>query len=87
MLLQMIVVTMNTMLHSAVLLGHSCIQVIIGAMPRSLCSLEFVQHDLQCKQAAPSTTACLVVPGFLLPVMRPFLKGMHILKTYRKGST
>ena len=49
--------------------------------------LEFVQHYLQCKQAAPSTTACIVVPGFLLPVMRPFLKGMHILKTYRKGST
>ena len=41
---------------------------------------------MQCKQAAPSTTACIVVPGFLLPVMRPFLKGMHILKTYRKGS-
>ncbi len=49
--------------------------------------LEFVQHYLQCKQAAPSPTACVVVPGFLLPVMRPFLKGMHILKTYRKGST
>ncbi len=49
--------------------------------------LEFVQHYLQCKQAAPSTTACIVVPGFLLPVMRPFLKGVHILRTYRKGST
>ena len=24
---------------------------------------EFVQHCLQCKQAAPSTTACIVVPG------------------------
>ncbi len=49
--------------------------------------LEFVQHYLQSKQAAPSTTACIVVPGFLLPVMRPFLKGMHILRTYRKEST
>lgn len=48
--------------------------------------LEFAQHYMQCKQAAPSTSACIVVPGFLLPVMRPFLKGMHILKTYRKGS-
>ena len=49
--------------------------------------LEFVQHYLQCKQAAPSTTVCIVVHGFLLPVMRPFLNGMHILETYSKGST
>ncbi len=55
-------------------------------MPHALLP-EFVQRYLQCKQAAPSTAACIVVPGFLLPVMRPFLKGMHILKTYRKGST
>lgn len=41
---------------------------------------------MQCKLAAPSTSACIVVPGFLLSVMRPFLKGMHILNTYRKGS-
>ena len=40
-----------------------------------------MQHYLQCKQAAPSTTA---LPGFLRPVMRPFLKGMHILKTYHE---
>ena len=44
--------------------------------------LEFAQHYMQCKQAAPSTSACSVVPGVLLSVMRPFLKGMHILKTF-----
>ena len=49
---------------------------------------EFVQHYLRCKQAASSTTACIVVPGFLLPACpHAFLKGMRILKAYRKGST
>ena len=56
-------------LHS----GHIWVNASFTLLP------EFVQHYLQCKQAAPSTTACIVVPGFLLPVMRPFLKGMHIL--------
>ena len=55
-------------LHS----GHIWVNASCTLLP------EFVQHYLQCKQAAPSTTAC-IVPGFLLPVMRPFLKGMHIL--------
>ncbi len=64
-------------LHS----GHIWVNAPFTLLP------EVVHHYLQCKQAAPSTTACIVVPGFLLPVMRPFLKGMHILKTYGKGST
>ncbi len=64
-------------LHS----GHIWVNAPFTLLP------EFVQHYFQCKQASPSTTACIVVPGFLLPVMRPFLKGMHILKTHHKGST
>ena len=63
-------------LHS----GHTWVNAPFTLLP------EFVQHYLHSKQPAPST-ACIVVPGFLLPVMRPSLKGMHILETYRKGST
>ena len=37
--------------------------------------------------AAPNTSAFIVVPASLLPVMHPFLKGMHILQIYRRGST
>jgi len=65
-------------LHS----GHIWVNAPFTLLP------EFAQHYLHCKQAAPSstkqhqaapsTTACIVVPGFLLPVMRPFLKGMNI---------
>ena len=80
--LLVILATTHTVLHSA---AHpdpfwaSCILVVYGLMLHS-------QHYMQCKQAAPSTSACIVVLGFLLSVMRPFLKGMHILKTDGKGS-
>lgn len=63
-------------LHS----GHIWVDAPCTLLP------EFVQHYVQCKQAT-SSAACIVVPGFLLPVMCPFLKGMHIVKTYSKGST
>ncbi len=60
----------------------SCIQVTFGSMPHShrflnLCS---ITCNASKQHQAP-------LHAFLLPVMRPFLKGMHILKTYRKGST
>ena len=45
----------------------------------------FAQQYVRCKQAAPTTSACIVVPGFVLSVMRPVLKGMHILETFAQA--
>ncbi len=61
--------------------GHIWVNAPFRLLP------DFGQHHMQCKQAAPSTTACIVVPEFLLPVMRPFLKSMHIFTVSCKGST
>ena len=88
MLLQMILATMHTAAISAVLPDHfsvNYIQVISGSMPRLL--NEFIEHYHDCKALTPTTTACILVPQFLLPALRPLLKGMHIIKTFSKGSS
>ena len=47
----------------------------------------FVQHYLHCKQLSPdSTSACILVPGYLLPVLESMLSGMTCLKRYTKGA-
>jgi len=46
---------------------------------------EFIEHYHECKMYAPATTASILVPQFLLPALRPLLKGMHIIKTYSKA--
>ena len=47
----------------------------------------FLQHYLHCKQLAPDTTsACILVPGYLLPVLKPLLSGMRLLKRFTKGA-
>ena len=47
---------------------------------------EFVQHYLDCKQASPSLTACILEPQFLLAALRPLLKGMTVLKKYPENT-
>ena len=47
----------------------------------------FVQHYLHCKQLSPdSTSACILVPGYLLPVLKSMLSGMTCLKRFTKGT-
>ena len=49
--------------------------------------LAFVQHYLHCKQLAPAqTTACILIPGYLLKPLRSLLTGMRLLKRYSKGA-
>ena len=47
---------------------------------------EFLEHYVACKEASPTTTACILVPQFLLPALRPLLKGMSIIKKYAKNT-
>ena len=47
---------------------------------------EFLQHYVACKEASPTTTACILVPGFMFPALRPLLKGMSIIKKYSKNT-
>ena len=47
----------------------------------------FVQHYLHCRQLSPdSTTACILVLGYLMPVLKSLLSGMTCLKRYTKGA-
>ena len=47
----------------------------------------FVQHYLHCKQLSPdNTSACILVPGYLLPVLKSLLSGMTCLKRFTKGA-
>ena len=47
----------------------------------------FVQHYMHCKQRSPDgTSACILVPGYLLPVLKPLLSGMRLLKKFTKGA-
>ena len=47
----------------------------------------FVQHYLHCKQLSPdNTTACVLVPGYLMPLLKPMLSGMTCLKRFSKGA-
>ena len=47
----------------------------------------FVQHYLHCKQLSPdSTSACILVPGYLMPVLKSLLSGMTCLKRFAKGA-
>ena len=47
----------------------------------------FVQHYLHCKQLSPdSTSACILVPGYLMPVLKSLLAGMTCLKRFTKGA-
>ena len=47
----------------------------------------FVQHYLHSKQLSPDdTSACILVPGYLLPVLKPLLSGMRLLKRFTKGA-
>ncbi len=47
----------------------------------------FVQHYLYCKQLSPdNTSACILVPGYLMPVLKSMLSGMTCLKRFTKGA-
>ena len=47
----------------------------------------FLQHCLHCKQLSPDdTSACILVPGYLLAMCKPLLSGMHLLKKFSKGA-
>ena len=47
----------------------------------------FVQHYLHCKQLSPdSTSACILVPGYLMQVLKSLLSGMTCLKRFAKGA-
>lgn len=48
--------------------------------------VDFPQHYAVCKEQQPDLSACILVPSFLLPALRPYLKGMSLLKHYRKGT-
>ena len=49
--------------------------------------MPFLQHYLHCKQLNPdSTSACILIPGYLLKPMRSMLGSMRLLKRYSKGS-
>lgn len=50
--------------------------------------LSFVQHYMHCKLLSPSSTsACILVPGYMLSPLQHLLSGMRLLKKYRKGTT
>ena len=47
----------------------------------------FVRHYLHCKQLSPdSTSACIPVPGYLMPVLKTMLSGMTCLKRFTKAA-
>ena len=47
----------------------------------------FVQHYMHCKQRSPDgTSACILLPGYLLPVLTPMLSGMRLLRKFTKGA-
>lgn len=47
----------------------------------------FLQHYLHCKQLSPENiSACILVPGYLLPMCKPLLSGMCLLKKFSKGA-
>ena len=47
----------------------------------------FLQHYLHCKQLSPdNTSACILVPGYLMPVLKSLLSGMTCLKPFSKGA-
>ena len=47
----------------------------------------FVQHYLHCKQLSPyNTTACILVLGYLMPLLKSMLSGMTCLKRFGKGA-
>ena len=47
----------------------------------------FVQHYLHRKQLSPdNTTACILVPGYVMPLLKPMLSGMTCLKRFSKGA-
>ena len=47
----------------------------------------FVQHYLHCKQLSPNdTSTCILVPGYLMPVLKSLLSGMTCLKRFTKGA-
>ena len=47
----------------------------------------FLQHYLHCKQlSSENVSACVLVPGYLLPMCKPLLSRMHLLKKFRKGA-
>ena len=49
--------------------------------------LSFVQHYLHCKQLSPdAASACILVPGYLMPALKSLLTGMTCLKRYSKGA-
>ena len=49
--------------------------------------LAFVQHYLHCKQLAPAqTTACILIPGYLLKPLRSILTGMRLLNSFRNAT-
>ena len=49
--------------------------------------LSFVQHYLHCKQLSPDdTSACRLIPGYLLKPLRSLLTGMRLLKRFSKGA-
>ena len=48
---------------------------------------EFVNHYKACKAAAAGNlSACILVPGYLLPVLKALLAVMHLLKRFSKGT-
>ena len=49
--------------------------------------MPFLQHYLHCKQLNPhNTSACILIPGYLLKSMRPMLGSMRLLKSFSKGT-
>ena len=47
----------------------------------------FVHHYLYCKQLSPvNTSACFLVPGYLMPVLKSLLSGMTCLKRFTNGA-
>ena len=49
---------------------------------------EFITHYNDCKAISSSNlTTCILVPGYLLPVLKPLLANMHLLKRFSKGTT
>jgi hypothetical protein len=46
----------------------------------------FLQHYLHCKQLSLDiTSACMLVPGYLLPMLKSLVSGMRLFKRYSKG--
>ena len=61
--------------------GHIWINAPFTQLPA------FLQHYLHCKQMFPdATSACILIPGYLLPALKSLLSGMRLLKRFTKGS-